>query len=245
MQETDHTSGVDSETAPIGGDTLAVAALAVSVVALAALWVVAGLLRLALPERRPQQFDLEGVPDWIVPRTPGRLPVRRQTGSPTYRPRTLVRPGRSPTYRPRTFLSWFALPLTATGMTVLMLVLAFVIRPLSRGEAKWLITVIPRKKDFLRLSHEGRARALGPMDALLWGMPAPMNLIFLYVVQGTYAVAAKRSASVSPVPIILGAAAALVWAALCIIALRRAIIDEAERLEEAGGDSESGRLRGA
>lgn len=126
------------------------------------------------------------------------------------------------------FASWYMLPLIAAGTTVLLAGVSFIIRPMTRGDARWLN--VPRKKDFVRLPPEARARALMPLWALLWGTPAPMNVMFAYVVWGTYLVATKRSATLSMTPMIVALVLVLAWTAVGIIALRRAIIDEVKRL---------------
>lgn len=133
------------------------------------------------------------------------------------------------------YANWYMLPLTGAGTTALLLGLTFVIRPFTRGEAKWLN--VPRKKDFLKLPPEARERALAPLYALIWGSPAPVNLVFTYVVSGMYSVATKRTAGLSMIPMIVGLALVFAWTGLGIMGLRRAIIDEAAKLPRAeGGD---------
>lgn len=129
--------------------------------------------------------------------------------------------------------NWYMLPLIGAGMTAFLLGLTFAIRPLARGEAKSLS--VPRKKDFVRLPPEARARALMPLWALLWGTPAPMNLIFVYIVWGTYSVATKRPATLSMTPMIVALVLVFAWTAVGIIALRQAIIDEVKKLPEPEG----------
>jgi len=130
------------------------------------------------------------------------------------------------------FLNWFALPLVSSFLTALMIAIGLSVRGMAR---RWPgIMNMPRKKDFLRLPPEARMRAMGPMDALLWAWPAPLNAAFTYMVWGSYCVALGEWKTVPIWPLFAGIGGVLLVTTWGILALRGAVIRELRAAEERG-----------
>jgi Holliday junction DNA helicase RuvB len=131
-----------------------------------------------------------------------------------------------------TLLNWFALPLVTLFLTALMIAISLSLRSLARG---WPgIMNIPRKKDFLKLPAEARVRALGPMNALLWATPAPLNAAFTYALWGSYCVAMEEWQTVPMWPLFAGIGGVLIVTLWGILALRSSITRELRAAEEHG-----------
>jgi len=131
-----------------------------------------------------------------------------------------------------TFLNWFGLPLVSTFLTAFMVAISLAARGMAR---RWPgIMNMPRKKDFLRLPPEARVRAMGPMDALLWVWPAPLNGAFTYMVWGSYCVAMGKWKTVPMWPLFAGVGCVLLVTVWGVLALKGAVIRELSAAEERG-----------
>jgi len=131
-----------------------------------------------------------------------------------------------------TFLNWFGLPLVSAFLTALMIAISLATRGMAR---RWPgIMNMPRKKDCLRLPPGARVRAMRPMDALLWGTPAPLNAAFVHALWGSYLVAIGEREVVPIWPLLAGIGGVLLITVWGVLALKSAVIREVNAAEERG-----------
>jgi hypothetical protein len=110
---------------------------------------------------------------------------------------------------------WLVLPVVSTLLTGLFVVLSRGTQWLATRHPEWVN--VPRKKQFLALSPEARARVLEPLATLGLVQSAVVNLLFVWILLGSYAVATGHSERVHPAgffaiaPVLIGA---VVWMTL-------------------------------
>jgi uncharacterized membrane protein len=89
---------------------------------------------------------------------------------------------------PRTYTSWLMLPGSAAGMTVLLYLSALFV-PLMRVRPNMVNLPSSMKKRFLALTEEEREPVLAIIAAMIFWMPAPMNVLFLWLTWQMYSAA--------------------------------------------------------
>jgi uncharacterized membrane protein len=153
---------------------------------------------------------------WLWPHLPEQIPLHFDgAGTPDR-------------FGARTAVNWFLLPGIATLMVGLF---AFALPPwivaLARRNASYLS--VPRKEDFARLDPAARARAVGPVNAMLQVIAAELALLFGVILYGTERVASGAWPGL-PTAMVFGSLGVLLATALLWIPfLHRAVERELAR----------------
>ena len=86
---------------------------------------------------------------------------------------------------PRSYTSWLMLPGSAAGMTVLLYLSALFV-PLVRTRPSLINLPSSMKKRYLELTDEQREPVLAILAAMIFWMPVPMNVLFLWLTWQMY-----------------------------------------------------------
>ena len=129
--------------------------------------------------------------------------------------------------------AWFLLPAIATVLLVGNLLLGRMLAGLART-APGLMN-IPRKELFVRLSARGREAVLGPTLAFLGFVLLLVELLFLFILEGTGRVAASGARMLPPWPVFVFLGLVFATLPAFLIATIRAVDREAAAEKLVGG----------
>lgn len=97
----------------------------------------------------------------------------------------------------KSIATWFMLPGCATGISVLLVLIGWVLIPLLAAHSPEFIN-IPNKARFLKLSADDRVRTMQPMTSLLTLVAALVTMLFGSLLEQTARVAVGEAAFAKP-----------------------------------------------
>ncbi len=133
--------------------------------------------------------------------------------------------GKPDRFGPSSWGNWLLVPIVFTALTALLAGLSLGLERLARSYPEWIN--VPQKARFLALDADTRARIVRPIASLLLIVPALLDLLGMYLLAGSAAVAEGRWNRLPWAPLVAVIAAVLATTLVAALGARRAIREAA------------------